>query len=593
MMRSLAMAGPVRGRVVAGLVMLCVIVGLTWPMITTDSAMTQDWPNHLWYMWRQSLTIRSDGLPSIFLNSGNAVFYPFYGFYGGSLYSLGGILSIMLGNAPVKAYVLTWMLGSAAAYGGLYWLARIAGVGRWLSHAPALVYVTSPYIITLIYARGAWPEFLATSFIPLFIAASVQVLRTRHLTLGTSGALAVSTLVLTGSHNITLLWGTTFIVLIFAFAVILIPSARSLLASRNILQWCLVAVPSALLNAWFLIPAIAYGSRTRIGSADWSLALRVTSVLTGVGRLFTLSRRTSVTASPGIAYAPDFSLALPVLAIAMVLIGGVLALARGRRADTTDLRRLLCICVGVGLVFGLLLTNWRLITDLPGPYHLIQFPYRLETYVLLATSGGMICVLAVTRSGAAAWSVWRALLVGVLAFSAIGAIEQVADYSSLYPPRNFVFDARHQPPASVYDAGDYSDSTLPVMSAVGAAEAVFTQNVHNDRVHATFAVSLTQTLVQSNVRAAPYLAQVVGATVVGRSETGFMVLRLPLGHPRLVTLTVERAASTPVELGRALSLTGALAFVLLLCAVAFKRVRRRRRIAQAVATSDAVAERGL
>jgi len=572
--RSLIASAPVRGRVTAGMVMLLVIVGLSWPLIATHSAMTQDWPNHLWYMWRQSLSIRSDGLPSIFLNAGGAVFYPFYGFYGGSLYSLGGVLSLLLGNAPVQAYILTWILGFAAAYGGLYWLARMAGVGRWLSHVPALVYVTSPYILTLVYARGAWPEFMATSAIPLFVAASVQTLRDGRLRLGPSLTLALSTVILTGSHNITLLWGGTFIVLIAVLAIVYIPAARAMLAAGNVVRWCLVAVPSALVNAWFLLPALAYGSRIRIGSADWTPTLRLTSVFTGIARLFALSHGTSVVAGPRISYSPDFSLALPVLAIAWILLGGALTIRHGRRAEDAAFRRLLAVLAGVGTLFGLLLTNWRLIADLPGPYHLVQFPYRLETYVLLATSGAMICVLALQRSEIAGRRVLPALLVGVLAFSAIGAVEQVADYPNQFPNRNFVFAAQRQPPVSVYDTGDYSDTTLPLIGPAGLATATFPQSVHDDRVRATFAVDPRQTLLQSNVRAAPYLVRVLGATVVGRSLSGFMVLRLPTGHPRLVSLTVERATSTPVELGRALSAAGLLALLALSCAGVVRALRR-------------------
>ncbi|HEV3035778.1 MAG TPA: hypothetical protein VGX72_13425 [Solirubrobacteraceae bacterium] len=567
--------GVVRGRIIATLVMLLVIVGLSWPMLTTSSAMSQDWPNHLWYMWRQSLTIRSDGLPSMFLHAGGAVFYPFYGFYGGSLYSLGGAVSLLLGNAPVKAYILTWMFGFAAAYGGLYWLARMAGVGRWLSHAPALVYVTSPYVLTLIYARGAWPEFMATSAIPLFVAASVRALRSGPLIFGPSLALALSTIVLTGSHNITLLWGSTFMVLVIASVIVFIPSARGMLASRNVLRWLLVVVPSALVNAWVLLPSLAYGSRIRVGSADWSVTLRLTSVLTSVGRLLTLSRGTSVTTGPGISYAPDFSLALPVLAIAWILLCAGLVLRHRTHPDNAGFRCLLGVCVGVGLLFGLLLIDWHLIEDLPGPYHLVQFPYRLETYVLLAVSGAMICILAMQRSQTGGRRGARALLVVVLAFATIGAGEQEAHHANQFPDRNFVFDARQQPPASVYDTGDYSDVTLPVVTAVGPALADFPPDVHQDRVHATLAVEPSQTLVQSNIRAAPYLVRVLGATVAGRSQGGFMVLRLPVGHARLVSVVVERATSTPIALGRALSLIGILALLALGFAGAVRARRRR------------------
>jgi len=574
-MGALSTGGALRGHGLVGLTMLLVVVALSWPMLTTSTGLAQDWPNHLWYMWRQSLNIRADGLPSLFLNADRGIFYPFYSFYGGTLYSLAGTLSLLLGNAPVKAYLLTWMLGLGASYGGFFWLARMAGVRRWLSHVPALVYVTSAYTLTLIYARGAWPEFMATSSIPLFIASSLHILRRGRLTPYPALALALSTVVLTGSHNITLLWGGTFIVLLSVAVIVFVPTGRGLFAPRRLFRWLLVAGPSVLLNAWFLLPAVAYNSRTRIGSANWSLALQITSVLTSPARLFTLSRGTSVTTSPGIAYAPDFSLALPVVAIGWVLLGAVLLGAR-RRWYKDPFGRVLAICIGLGLLFAILLTNWRLINDLPGPYHLVQFPYRLETYVLFAICGAMIALLAVDRSKISAWLGWRALLGVVVVVSVVGAAIQVAAYPSQYPDRNVVFDASHQPPASVYDTGDYDDATLPVLSPAGAPTLTFSQTqIRSVRVRATFAVDPHQTLVQSNVLGAPYLVRVVGARVVGRTPEGFMVLRLPADHPPMVSLTVEQAATAPIEIGRVLSVVGAAALVALLCIAAFRWARRR------------------
>jgi hypothetical protein len=560
-------------RVGIGSAILLVAVALSWPMLTTTSGLAQDWPNHLWYMWRQSLDIRADGVPSLFLNADHGVFYPFYGFYGGTLYSLAGTLSLLLGNAPVKAYLLTWILGLSGAYGGFFWLARMAGVTRWLSHVPALVYVTSAYTLTLIYARGAWPEFMATSAIPLFVASSLHILRNGRLTALPALALAVSTVVLTGSHNITLLWGGTFTVLLCVAAVAFIPAGRRLFVPRKLSRWLLVAAPSVLVNSWFLLPAVAYSSRTRIGSANWSLALQITSVLTGPARLLTLSRGTSVTASPGIAYAPDFSLALPVLAIGWVLLGAGLLAAR-RRWYSDPFARLLMICLGLGLLFVVLLTNWHLINDLPGPYHLVQFPYRLETYVLFATCGALIALLAIDRTKIYAWLGWRVLLGAVVVASVVGAAIQVAAYPSQYADRNSVFDAAQQPPLSVYDTGDYDDATLPVLSIPAMPTIAFPEaQIHDARARVTFAMSPQQTLVQSNIRGAPYLVRVVGARVAGRTPEGFMVLQLPADHPQMVSVAVEQAASAPIVIGRVLSLAGAALLAALLCVAAFRSAR--------------------
>ena len=151
------------------LVGLLIVIGLTWPMLSTHSGMAQDWPNHLWYLWRQGLNIERDGMPSLFLSKGTGIFYPFYAFYGGTLYALGGALSVVLGDAPVKAYVISYMLGFGSAIGGFYWLARMTGLGRWLAMVPGFLFVSSSYLLTDAYARGAWPEFIAVCSIPLFV----------------------------------------------------------------------------------------------------------------------------------------------------------------------------------------------------------------------------------------------------------------------------------------------------------------------------------------------------------------------------------------------------------------------------------------
>src|ERR1700681_1968187 len=99
----------------------------------------------------------------------------------------------------------------AAAYGGVFWLARQLGVKGVLAHAPALVFVTSAYYATDLYGRGAWAEFMAVSMLPLMLAASLRLVRGRWR-LGPVACLVAASAVFSGSHNITLLWGSTLAV---------------------------------------------------------------------------------------------------------------------------------------------------------------------------------------------------------------------------------------------------------------------------------------------------------------------------------------------------------------------------------------------
>jgi hypothetical protein len=126
-------------------------------MLFTSAGMGEDWVSHLWFIWRQSLTIARDHQPSLFLNytsiealrpqvpPSESVFYPPYAFYGGTIYALAGTLALLLGNAPVAAYVLTYLIGFAPAYGGWCWLGRMAGLGRWAAQVPGLLFITSGY----------------------------------------------------------------------------------------------------------------------------------------------------------------------------------------------------------------------------------------------------------------------------------------------------------------------------------------------------------------------------------------------------------------------------------------------------------------
>ena len=92
---------------------LLLLLALAWPLLFSNSTFNEDWMNHLWYVWHQSLTIRADHLPSLFINYSHGIFYPVYAFYGGTLYALAGGLSSCSRSATLRcsAYLLTYLLG--------------------------------------------------------------------------------------------------------------------------------------------------------------------------------------------------------------------------------------------------------------------------------------------------------------------------------------------------------------------------------------------------------------------------------------------------------------------------------------------------
>src|ERR1700722_18766064 len=361
---------------------LLLIGVLAWPMLFTGAGFNEDWTRHLWFMWTQSLAISESHTPTFFINDVHSVFYPEYAFYGGTLYAVTGTLSLILG-APLATYILAYLLGFAASYGGWYWMARMAGLGRWQANAPGIVFITSAYYITLIYARGDLPEFTGVSMIPLFMASGLRVLSADRLRLWPALALVLSSVIFFGSHNLTLVWGSTLMALASIIAAICIPQARKWLTPRRVLRVAILVVPALMVNAWFLLPAIAYQSHTEISSSypAWRQLLRADMYMVSARNLFTLSRASFILQGA------DFALSLPILAMAWAVLS-ILLLWRGRLRGTWP--RVLLICVGLAILMTIVMTHAGIVLALPRPYAMLQYAYRLETYVMLPVSGAVL-----------------------------------------------------------------------------------------------------------------------------------------------------------------------------------------------------------
>ncbi len=92
----------------------------------------------------------------------------------------------------------------------MWWLGRQIGLSRWAAHLPGFVVVTAAYYLTDAYARGAWTELVALSAVPMFLAGGVRLLSGPWKPAPVA-LFALATIVLTGSHNLTLLWSALVI----------------------------------------------------------------------------------------------------------------------------------------------------------------------------------------------------------------------------------------------------------------------------------------------------------------------------------------------------------------------------------------------
>lgn len=174
-MRAVLVSYPRTSHIIGALAIVVVVAA---PMLFTSSGFAVDFTNHLWLTWVAGHLLVQAGHPTYFLNAKSVgVFYPWFAFYGGTLYMIVGGISELLGGHPILAYVGITTLAIAASYLGVVSIGRQLGLRGWMSHAPALTVVTSAYYITNLYGRGAWTEFMATAAIPPLVASGASLVR--------------------------------------------------------------------------------------------------------------------------------------------------------------------------------------------------------------------------------------------------------------------------------------------------------------------------------------------------------------------------------------------------------------------------------
>jgi uncharacterized membrane protein len=560
---------------------LMALVGtvLVWPMLFTTSGFGGDWEHHLWYVWHQSLAIRGDGVPSLFLNTRYSALYPQYAFYGGTIFALAGALAVILGDSPLSAYVVSYILGFMAVYGGWYWAARILGLGRWQAQVPGLLFVTSACYITVVYAQGDWPEFIAVSMLPLMFAAALSILRAERLRALPAIALLASSIVFFGSHILTVLWASTFLAIGCVALLVFVPELRRRIPPRRLLRPAALVTPALLVNAWFLLPLIAYSTNTRIGSENGYIAanadLHETMHLVSFNHLFTLSRAATAAGHP------DFAIPLPTLTILWLLASIVLVLVVIRRGAWV---RVLVILAAITVGIVVLMTHVGLLLDLPRPYRLLQFSYRLETYVLMGVSAAVLVVLLLMRSASKRLRLWSWTIVPVVILSAIGALQQL----SAYPRTPLVRAATFSPGSELFSEkyDDYAYVPLPFIAEAQLPEIdVPPTEIHDNRVSLTLHVRPGQ-LVATNIGGGPNLLHVSGASIAGTDGHAQLVLAVDADasagsadpHTPISTehISISPAQSTPVVLGRLLTLAGAAILALELIGLAVLRYQGRK-----------------
>jgi hypothetical protein len=577
-----AQARPSSGAVIDVAIATLAVLLIASPLLFTGDGFAPDFTNAIWLADRQHHAIAANLHPTLFLQTQeHGVFYPLFAFYGATLFALTGALAVVLGGSTIVAFEVVTVAAIAAAYGGLFWLARQLGVKGLLAHAPAIVFVTSAYYVTNIYGRGAWAEFIAVSALPLVLAASLRLVRGRF-SVGPVACLVAASVAFSGSHNITLLWGSTLALVALAIYWLLSGRSRDLPWRRMLGVAGLITLGVGV-NGWFLLPDVSYGNHTIIGGehVPWNNM----GLFNTPGVIFDPLRTV-----PHESRFPALYIQTPVLALVWGLLAAPLAWRyRGLRAGVATA---LIVLAGV-LVLMMVQAAWE---ALPNIYQRAQFTYRLETWVTLACAGLVLLgALALTRRAQSgrATRADRSLALGLGVVVAFGvalctwqlwvpnthvnerAPPGVCCSFASYANRGDVL--RGLPiivPESWNAKPDYADRSLRVL-APRPGFWFDPTHVQDDRLAGPVSVPAGLRPFATNVAGGPYLVHVGGGVrVVGRTERGELVLQRTTDGSQPVPVELSARLGAPVVLGR---ITTAVSAVLLLALAGVAAVRRRRR----------------
>ena len=562
------------------MVVLAILLG---PLVLTSSTFGQDWPNNLWLVWQQSRNVTALGHPSYFIQSHLGAFYPLYLFYGGTLYSIVGTVSAVFGEHPLAAYIASFALAFTAAYAGCSWLSLQVGLRGWKAQIPGLIYVGSAYYLTTAYGRGDWPELIATSSLPLVAAGGLYLVKADTVRVLPAIAYVGAVVVLTGSHVITVVWGSTFLLAVGAISYIAF--RRSVrISRRRLLGIVALSAASVGVNLWWLLPAFVYSHDVLIAQHSSALAMLGGGKQNRAAEIFDPLRSNNLGPPPLFAISPT-NAKVPVVAALWALI----ALGLGWRTLSSAWRRVALglMCVGVVLLALVMFHQPWLVV--PSLWRNVQFVIRLQTYITL-TVMGLLLIGALAMGSMPSGGRRRVLAVGLAAVAALTgyqAYRQVWTLPSVLPSRDDVFVNEHAPPASWYAEDDYA-FVSPARGEHDARRRRRPDGIQRaaqpplagpPRSRYVFRyVSQRNGTVWTNILGGPYLVNVTGGRAMGRTSTNWMVVGLPASSGKPGELAFSEAHPWPVKLGlagSAVSLLG-LGVALVWLSVDKRRLRRRR-----------------
>ena len=318
--------------------------------------------------------------------------YPLFQFYSPLVYTAGGLIyKAVTPTNPFAAYKILLWLGLVVGGFGIYRTANFLTGSRPAALVAGAMYMTAPYLLSNVHARGALTEVMAQAVLPVTLYCSLRAFHASWRSIWVLlAAIAWAALVLT--HTITFLCSALFIGLL----ILLLAVDRRGLAG----------------GLWRVGAAFALGcllAMYQLGPVATADYLHVRSVFLNVGEsrvltpLSTLLSPISLPFEPIGASGRTLGPVYPSLGWPMLMGVGLLAYARwSRRGEpeaATGPRPIRTSLALVGLFLLAVFIIWSPIdfwSSLPRPFHVVQFTGRFFTQALwtgaLATAYAIVAI---------------------------------------------------------------------------------------------------------------------------------------------------------------------------------------------------------
>jgi hypothetical protein len=344
-----------------------------------------EWENAYWFLQRQAEHVSAHGVPTLFLHTKDGSFYPFFLYYGGFTIGLLAYPAALFGAWPV--FLASMVVAVVGGYLGIWWTALSLGLSRRLAVLPALVYATTPYVLSDAYGRGAWAELVGVNAVAVMLGGWTALLRAdaRYPKLALA-ALVGSGAVLAGTHNVTLLMTAAVLPLI---VLALLPFTSAGMERAAVLtrlgRGVIAAVLGVGLTAAWLVPNLWLGPKTYISQVTLSQEgfvatapfVRITNVL-----------------SPWPIVPAEFKDVMwiyaqgPVLAIVWVTVAFAITLVASRRGGGVSrgvvASSMALVVLGIALLELITHPTWW--PSLPRLVQTLQMPMRLLPFVAIITA---------------------------------------------------------------------------------------------------------------------------------------------------------------------------------------------------------------